>query len=88
MSHEANEISPEDLTAAAHLFDRIARGSFQDFTRDVDRLCWRLIGCSYHDLPDLIPLIDYYEDGKRPSDAVVALAAELSDDLYLTEEPI
>jgi hypothetical protein len=58
--------------------------TFDHFMNVVDRLCWRLFGYSYEDLPDYINARDLYDAGCNPSDVINALAAELSDDLYMT----
>jgi len=62
--------------------------SFHDFKRALKLKCYKVFGCSYSDLPDVIDLNDFWYEGIEEREAVMMidgviedLAAELNFDL-------
>lgn len=72
------------------LTETVNTESFDGFMYVLDRLCDRFIGCPYDVLGSLeyIDPQEYYDAGKSPIDALHTLKARLSDDRYLTEDPL
>ena len=46
----------------------IKTATFEQWMSKVDDYCWRLVGCSVHDLPDC-PLRDWFDDWTHPQKA-------------------
>ena len=62
--------------------------SFYDFKRALKLKCYKVFGCSYSDLPDVVDLNDFWYEGIEEREAVMMidgviedLAAELNFDL-------
>jgi hypothetical protein len=69
--------------------------SFHDFKRALKLKCYKVFGCSYSDLPDVVDLNDFWYEGIEEREAVMMidgviedLAAELNFDLGIVSEEI
>jgi hypothetical protein len=69
--------------------------SFYDFKRALKLKCYKVFGCSYSDLPDVVDLNDFWYEGIEEREAVMMidgviedLAAELNFDLGIVSEEI
>ena len=60
--------------------------TFNEWLKALDRETGKVLGVSFHDLPDLVPIRDLYDDGFTPEEGFRICAEEWAADSSLVAE--